>query len=406
MYEQTLARLYKEKGELWTLHHLEESIDDGQIKVDDISLRTLACHAIEDGYQFVERLNPSRRGGLAVREAANAVDSSAFSNITGQLLVSAIQDGMKLDELIGDQLVSNFPSTIQEAEKIPGISSVTDEFEKIVPAGEPYPDVGMSEEWVTIPAGEKRGGILGLTREALAADRTGVIIMRAKSIGKALAIRREKSILDVVIGGVNPYRRMDNPRVTYNDTADGFDNLATEILTDFTDLRIVTDLFYAMRDPNTGEPLGHSPTAIVCGKNLAWQARAIIRDVQVIQATRVARATPTVGTDVEQNMIGSIPFDLTVHANEWVIDRLIANTGNGGLTSGNRALANAHWIIGNFKEAFIWKENWPLTVDEEGGNSALAFSNDIILRFKASYKGRAGVREPRLVVRSGGTDAS
>ena len=53
--------------------------------------------------------------------------------------------------------------------------------------------------------------------------------------------------------------------------------------------------------------------------------------------------------------------------------------------------------------AFVWKEIWPLTVIEEQTNAKVSFEQDIVLRFKASYKGVAGVKNPRFMIRSDGT---
>ena len=155
-----LKKLWKEKGPKWTMHHIQEAIAKKEISPSDFSLRDMACNLIDGGREMVDDWYRSYRGGVQVTEAAHAVDTGAFSNITGQLVFSAIQEGMQLDELIGDQLVSIFPSAFQDEEKLPGISAISDEFEDNIIQGEPYPLVGMSEEWVTIPAAEKKGGIL------------------------------------------------------------------------------------------------------------------------------------------------------------------------------------------------------------------------------------------------------
>jgi len=81
-------------------------------------------------------------------------------------------------------------------------------------------------------------------------------------------------------------------------------------------------------------------------------------------------------------------------------------TGNGGLTSGTRALANAHWWYGNPKKAFVYKEIWGLTTEEAPMNNEEQFRSDIWHRVKVSENGVPGVMEPRAIIRSGGTVAS
>ncbi len=387
-----------ENANEWLVDNVTQALESKVVTPDDFSLRDLFVNLVEDGQSRLYSWDRTRRrGGHIVTEAAHAVDAATFASISGQLVFSAVQDSMVQDEFIGDRLVSNFPSQFQNAELIPGITAASDEFAAEISEGDPYPLVGIQAEDITIPRAEKHGGILPITREAILADRTGVLIERARTVGRGLGLRKEKDILDVVIGGVNPYIRKGEARNTYANAGMGFDNLGVAQLIDFTDIRELAELFYAIREPNINEPLGFSPTTIVCGKNLSWQARAVIRDTQIREGdTTAAPSIQAVGPN-------RIPFNLAVLANEFFIDRLIANTTLGGLTSGNRALANAHWLLGNPKAAFLWKEIWALATEEAPSNNEEQFMRDIWFRIKVGYKGVPAVREPRLMIRSDGT---
>ena len=235
------------------------------------------------------------------------------------------------------------------------------------------------------------------------ADRTGLLIERAQSIGEGLAIRREKSILDVFIGGVNPFVRKGVARNTYANVAGTsyFDNIITDALVDYTDVQAAADLFYQMRDPDSGEPLGHEPTTFVCCPPLMWTARPVFRDTSVALQQALVRAAGAV--EIKSEGGNRIPWDLELLSNEWLTTRLMANDGNGGLTTTTRDLAVAHWFIGNPKKAFCWKQIWPLNVEPAPPNNEAQFKADIWAQFKTSYKGCAGVREVLLMVRSDGT---
>jgi hypothetical protein len=50
-------------------------------------------------------------------------------------------------------------------------------------------------------------------------------------------------------------------------------------------------------------------------------------------------------------------------------------------------------------------ENWPITVVQSPANSDAEFTQDIVVRFKASERGAAAVLNPRYVVRSTGSGA-
>ena len=402
MKGKDLKRMVKEKGLPWTRYHLQEAFDKKEIVPEDFNLRDMFRHMTDHGNEALDNWERDRKRGGHVTEAVHAVDTGAMANITGQIFFNAIQDSMKLDEFIGDQLVSPFPSNLQGEEKIPGISVTADEFDENVVEGEPYPDIGLSEQFITIPAAEKKGGIIGVTKEALIADRTGLLIERMRSLGNGLGIRREKSIIDVAIGAINPYSYKGEARLTYGDGATagealGFINETAEALVDQTDIQIAENLYRRMREADTGEPLGYSPTVLLVNPDLEWQARGIINATQIREGV--------VGAAPAQQMIGDPRMpgwarNLTILSNEWLRDRLQAGitAAVGGLTGMTVGLI---WFLGTPNKAFVWKEIWPLTVVEEPAGSPAQFEQDVAMRFKASYKGVAGVREPRLMIRSG-----
>ncbi len=381
--------------------HMTYLLTEGGEKPENFSLQDLFVNLIDGGQELCNNWARAHKKGQQVTEGTGAVDTGDFSRITGQLVFSAIQDSYKLATGISDKLVSNFPSEFQESELVPGIAATADHYEQEIPEGHPYPLIGMAATDIRLPRGEKRGGIIPITREAVIGDRTGKLLQEARTVGQGMGINKEKRILRMFIGAVPSYVFKDEARATYHDTDMGFDNLHTEILTNFSDIRIVTQLFDAMSDPTNNEPLDVSPTTIVCGNDLAWQARSIVRNVQV----REGDVTAGFGYQGE-NEGNRIPFDLEIIHNDFLIRELILQTGEGGLTSGNRALANAHWWFGNPKAAFVYKENWALTIEEAPMNNEEQFRSDIWHRVKVSEKGVPAVREPRAIIRSGGTVAT
>ena len=69
------------------------------------------------------------------------------------------------------------------------------------------------------------------------------------------------------------------------------------------------------------------------------------------------------------------------------------------------AAAKKWWFIGDFRKAFAYMENWPITVTQSPAGSEAEFNQDIVVRFKASERGAAAVINPRYVVKSTGTGA-
>ncbi len=406
MRGRDLQKMVKENGLAWTKHHIQEAFDSKQITPEDFSLRDMYRGMVDGGSEMIANWERElQRGGASITESIDAVDTGAMANITGQIFYNAILDAMSLENFIGDTLVSTFQSNLQDEEKVPGIGIVADEFAGNVAEGKPYPTVGLSENFITIPAAEKKGGIIGVTKEALIADRTGLLIERMRTLGGALGIRKEKSIIDVVIGAVNPYSYKNEARLTYGDGATagqalGFINTATPALVNYSDVQDIAEIYYAILEQDTNEPLSHAPTTLICTGHLSWTASAVFTDVQVrLGNIAAAPGIQSIGT----NRIPD-PFRVAVTTTEYVTQRLLlANGGPGGIVAGNRAAANAYWFIGNPQMAFVWKEIWPLTVIEEPTNAVVSFEQDIVLRFKASYKGVAGVKNPRFMIRSDGT---
>jgi hypothetical protein len=64
--------------------------------------------------------------------------------------------------------------------------------------------------------------------------------------------------------------------------------------------------------------------------------------------------------------------------------------------------AKKWWFIGDFRKAFAYMENWPITVTQAPLGSEADFNNDVVLRFKASERGAAAVLNPRYVVKCTG----
>ena len=64
----------------------------------------------------------------------------------------------------------------------------------------PYPNVGLSEDYIETPSTTKHGFIVPVTREAIFFDRTHLILQRAAEVGEVLGLHKEKRLIDLVIG--------------------------------------------------------------------------------------------------------------------------------------------------------------------------------------------------------------
>ena len=329
------------------------------------SLRQLFEQFVPDGREAANMLRPSSGGGYQIQESAELVDTSQFANIIGQIMYTATLQGFNMPGLIGDQLVEVIQTQFS-GERIPGVGRLGDDLDIVNEGGE-YPNAVLGEEYVDTPETIKRGLILNVTREAIYFDRTGVLMSECGRVGERVGVNREKRIIDVVTGISTVYRRNGSAAVaTY-----AADNTVTNTLADWTSIDTVAQKFNALTDPVTGEPISIDIKTIVVPKALEMLANRIMTATMTRQATNTGNNQ----TYVNGNSVMGSPSVLT------------------GQYVKQRTASDSTWFAGDPKAAFVYMQNWPLTVTQSDENSEVGFTRDIVARFKATERGAAGVRE-------------
>lgn len=378
-----MKRRYDLDGPDATSRHLKTAIQEGQLKPRDFRIRELAEALIPDGCEFVRMLDPRNPVSPRVlKETADAVDSSAFVNISGQIVFSAILEAYNNPKFIGGELVTTVPTEFN-GEKIPGIAALGDKG-AAVDEGEPYPHVGTSANYIETPTTTKYGLIVPITKEALFFDRTNVLLDRCRYVGESLGIRKEKAIIDLVTGQTNNYKRNGTAYNTYYASGDSgpWTNKITDALADHTDIEAAELIFESMTDLDTREPILIMPWQILVPGALRPTALRITNMTEVRSDANASAGTRSdtmiTVANVSQYQVVSSPYVYT------------------------RTSQSNDWWIGDFKKAFAYMENWPITVTESGAGSEDDFNRDIVLKFKASERGAPAVLNPQYVVMSTG----
>jgi hypothetical protein len=259
----------------------------------------------------------------------------------------------------------------------------------------PYPSLGFSEDYIDTPQTTKRGFIVPVTKEAIFFDRTHLILQRASEVGEVLGLNKEKRLLDLLIGETNNYHWKDNTYNTYSNSGTGtapdgnWINQMTEELVDWTDVDAAEQLFANILDPNTGEPVLLQATTVMVMPAYRHAAHRIFNAAEITYTTG-SGATATTAA----NPLGNYK----VVESRLAYRRMIA-------AGQSAAMAKKWWFIGDFRKAFAYMENWPITVAQSPSNSEADFNQDIAVRFKASERGAAAVINPRFVVKSTGAGA-
>jgi hypothetical protein len=387
-YEFKLKRLCEAHGPQVVSTALSDAFAEGKVGPRDLSVARLREAFLGGDYLTVKgKAECIKRGLIHTREATEAVDLTAFSNITGQLLVTEVKAKYNAPEFIGDKLMRTIPnpgSNMQE-HKVPYLSDVDSE-PPVLASAEPYPFAKFQEVYVTLPAPEKRGHVCTVTMEMLMGDYTGQAQDSAGSVGRALRYNKEKRQLRVVLGAANNYVFKGASMNTYLSTANAtglyVNRVFSNTIANYNQINTVEQLAWNMTDPITGRVINVRPNSILCMPEKRYDLARILNAVEVRDATTGVH-------DVSKN-----PIDTSYSLHTSPIARALLNAGE--ITAVNSAsLIKEYVILADFQRAFVYREVYPLQVEQAPAGNPMEFGQDIVLAVKASEFGVAGVYDPR-----------
>jgi hypothetical protein len=350
--------------------------------LNDFSIKALFEEFVPDGAELVREFDPRQGGGFRIMEAIDAVDTSAFSNISGQLMYSAIMEKYQAPEFVFTKLIPTQPTSFN-GEKIPGLGQIGDKAE-VVGEGQQYPLVGFGEDWVETPLTTKRGMICPITKEAIFFDRTGQILDRGREVGYWLAVNKEIRAIDCVIDEnttAHRYKWRGTSYATYQ-TSTPWDNVtASNALVDWTDFDADRQTGNGLIDPNTGMPIVMAVQDVVVTDQLLWTANRLTSPGQM---TVTVPGYATTGNPTQYTTSNPVT-GLRVHSSVLLATRLATDT---------------DWFVGDIGGYAKYMENWPITVVQAPPNSSEDFHRDIVAQFKVSERGAYAVVQPRKMRKS------
>ncbi|MEM8864181.1 MAG: hypothetical protein AAGF31_01390 [Planctomycetota bacterium] len=378
-----LSRRYQADGAEKTVEHLSEALETKQLRPEDFSIRDLAEALMPDGREWVRTLDPRQGAATPILES-DGVDVSAFQNVASQVIHAKILEAYSQEAFVVSKLVDTVPTRL-DGEKIPGVNRVADKIDEVGP-GMPYPNLGFGEDYIETPSTTKRGFIVPVTKEAIFFDRTNLILSRAAEVGEVLGLNKEKRLLDLVIGVNNNFNHNGVSYDTYQTSGDWVNELSGNELQDWTNVDAAEQLLADILDPATGEPVLLRGTNVLVMPAYRHAAHRVFNAAEINYS-----ASGSQTATVAANPLGNYQ----VHESRLAYRRVIAS---GELADD----AKKWWFLGDFKRAFAYMENWPITVTQAPLGSEADFTSDIVLRFKASERGAAAVLNPRYVVKCTG----
>lgn len=403
MLGQNLKQLYESLGPRQCVKKLSGLLKKGDIKPEDFSLREMAeafC-----GAEWTRKLNPAalaKAQAVNVLEAGEAVDVSAFSNITGQIIYTKVHQGWDQVDALGDKLFTTVPTQFA-FEKVPGIGRIRGDGESIAP-GQPYPELGFGEQYWETPTTTKHGFIVSVEAETIFFDRTALVLKRAAEAGERAKYNKEKRQLACVAGITvtvgnesfvgNNHKWNGNTYNTYSttDQTNGSDTIYLNAvsginLADWTNLETLWLTFVAQKDPDTNLPINISPDVLIT-MPFKW-----FTGNRIVNATEIRSGDITTGTGTQTITGNPIGRMFGAVYTSPLLEQLIISS---GVSSSN----SKYWFfVGQPKKAFEYRENWPLTVVQAPSNSEAEFTRDIVLRYKVSERGVPWVADPRYMAK-------
>jgi hypothetical protein len=359
------------------LRKKEIRMDQGQ---SDYRIRDLFENFIPGGKEMADSWNPGQgEGGISLVEAGDAVNTTAFSNITGQIVYNATMDAFMSESFVFSGKVRTIQTDLS-GEKIAGVTRMGDRAE-VVGEGQPYPHVGIGEDYIETPVTTKRGFIVPLTKEAIFYDRTGLVIQRCAEVGEFLGLNKEKRVIDCIIDEnvtAHRYKWRGTVYATYQTTSPWDNVTASAALVDWTDIDEAEQTLSSILDPNTGEPIINMPRDLIVTRQLVYTARYIIRNTSV----RIGDITAAPGIQVEA--ANPITADYNILSSQLLAARMTTDT---------------TYYLGDLQKAFAYMQNWPLTTVQAPNNSSDEFERDIVMQWKASERGATATLEPRVITK-------
>lgn len=374
---------------------LREGIKEGKITQDDISLREMAESLIGPGWATHLKAAASRTaeaGPMAVRESIDAVDSSGFSAITGQLMVDEIKDKYKLATYVTDQMFRTIKVSNGNlgTHVVPYLSDTLDGPE-VVNQGQTYPQTSFSPQYITLPAPQKYGRICSLTFEMVFSDLTKQALDSAGSVGKRVGLWVEEFKLRVALGLVNNHVWNGTSYNTYLTSGSWINSLTNFTLTDWKSIQTLELLFAAMKDPVLNKPIDIEGAQLLTMPANRYTAK------RILNATEVRSGDITTGTG--DQLVSASPLDggYSLLSSKHAFNQL-RDYGSGTFTTD--AIANTLVLFGDFKKAFVWREVFPMQAVQAPPMNPAEFNQDIVLQAKANVFGVPGVWDPRYVARA------
>ncbi len=365
---------------------LRQALQERAIVANDLDLGKLFVECF--GWHQFSSCRDNKTQTTRVMEAAGAVSSDAFLNITQQFAYSTILQAYDIPERPFSKLIPSRPSKFKW-ERVPGVSHVGDNA-LVVDEGKEFPIAGVAEDWIDTPETRKRGLRIPITKEAIFFDQTGLVLERCRQVGDWLGVNKEKRAITCVVDSGETdqaqyrYNWRNTKYATYQTSTPWINQIGSNAMSDYTTIEKAWQTLVQIVDPYTNEPQNVTirhivvPPALIA--NVPFALKGMVKRVAPGYALS---GNPTL-TEVP-NPMGDIIGNI-----QTVSSQLLRSISG----------SDTHWWLGDLSAAFEYVENWPLQVLNLSTGSHDEFHRDIVAQFRADERGTFNTKQPRKVVLS------
>lgn len=392
---QVICEAFRQHGLEKGTQFFTESKKAKKFTAEQVHLRELAelCFGKEN---LDYKLHQYGQGRMWVKESVESVTPDVFAAVSGQLMVDRVQEAYQREVDITDQLVDITPNPefnlSSYKEEVPG--TILDNDQQILP-GMPYPTAGMSTSTTEIPAPIKRGLTLYIAEETIMANRTGTALKMADDVGVILGQWIAKERLKMILGITGSYNRNGTTLQTYITPASGaaygnnIEDFQLTIEDGEAQLDELEQVFEDIVDPDRQEPIVITPNQILVARPLK----------RTLQAVLDATGQSVGDSDVSMVQTPAQVKSYQVFNTRWMKYLLTA----AGISAAD---AGTYLFLGSFKDAFGWREVYPLQTYKANASatdltpSGPLGQRDIVFATKSRVYGVPYVKNPRFVLRA------
>lgn len=354
-------------------------MDQGKINTNDVTLR-----------QMYEELVDVPLSASAT-QVAEAINTSAFPTFASTVLHRDIIREYEAQTQSYDSLVSESDARLTTREKIGGFEAMDNE-PQMREEAMAYEETSFGEKYWEVKMADF-GRMLSITRETIYEDHTSEVMRRARNIGRAAGQHKARMIVQTIEclprtafkessfeGAIYKGTSLSQGEMysTDHSAIDGVenDNIATSnALSDYTNIDNAMQLFSSMVDEG-GNKINIVPNVLLVPRDLAITAYNIMNTTTYM----VGGSDSTDGLQPTLNPIRAL-------GNFNVIDSIYLDT-------------STDWYLGKFDDQLKWLNVFAPATASQGATSDLAFTNQIVARFRFSYHGGVGHSDYRHIVRN------